>query len=230
MKQISNHSKLISVYSPFFVTLKDGIDRLLEFFQNEEFIFVVQNEELKLTISEAILISSKVHENLKSSPKHHRFELKLELEVEKITMNDFVHFIEFVHSNDCSKYSESERTSFLSICKILGNEGLTFLLIDSFRLKVDDNCFPQSGLKEIEFYEFEINQCASHFHEYSIELIRLLEKTTLHEILRSNELKLVSEDDLLKILIELGSEYFEYWCYIEVIFLSSKGISLLLNI
>jgi hypothetical protein len=39
-------------------------------------------------------------------------------------------------------------------------------------------------------------------------------------------LKIESEDDLLKILIDLGSDYLEYWCYIEVILLSSEGISL----
>jgi hypothetical protein len=39
-------------------------------------------------------------------------------------------------------------------------------------------------------------------------------------------LQILSEDDLLEKLIELGPEYFEYWCYIEVSFLSSAGISL----
>jgi hypothetical protein len=220
MNQITEKSKLISVYSPFFVTLKDGIDRLFEVLQNEEFIFVVKGEELKLTIAESVLISSKVHKALEFSPEHHQFEL----EEENITMNDFVHFIDFVHSNDCSKYSESDRKSFLLICQVLGNDGLTFLLIDSFRSKVGDkdegNCFTQSGMKEIE-----VNHCASHFYEYSVELIRLLNKSTLHEVLCSSELQLLSEDDLLEKLIELGSGYLEYLCYIEVSFLSSSGIS-----
>jgi hypothetical protein len=39
-------------------------------------------------------------------------------------------------------------------------------------------------------------------------------------------LKLESEDSLLKTLIDLGSEYFEYWCYIEVSLLNSESISL----
>jgi hypothetical protein len=57
-------------------------------------------------------------------------------------------------------------------------------------------------------------------------LIRLLNDSTLHELLCSDELQILSEDDLLEKLIELGPEYFEYWCYIEVSFLSSSGISL----
>jgi hypothetical protein len=111
-------------------------------------------------------------------------------------------------------------------------------LLDSLHSKAEveneneGDCFKKSEMKEIEisesfnFYKFEINHCASHFHEYSVELIRLLKKSTLHELLCSKELKVASEDDLLKLLIELGSEYFEYWCYIEVSFLSSAGISL----
>jgi hypothetical protein len=47
----------------------------------------------------------------------------------------------------------------------------------------------------------------------------------LHSLLSSPSLLLESEDSLLERLIDLGSEYFEYWCYLEIIFLSSEGIS-----
>jgi hypothetical protein len=94
-------------------------------------------------------------------------------------------------------------------------------------LKDEGNRFTKLGVKETEVSrDFEVNHCASHFHEYSVELIRLLNKSTLHELLCLRELKIRSEDDLLETLIELGSEYFEYWCYIELSFLSSAGISL----
>jgi hypothetical protein len=59
-----------------------------------------------------------------------------------------------------------------------------------------------------------------------MELLRSLNKSTLHELLCSPELQMLNEDSLLQTLIELGSEYFEYWCYIEANFLSSAGISL----
>jgi hypothetical protein len=127
-------------------------------------------------------------------------------------LNDFIRFLDFIHSPVCDGFSESERISFLLICKYLGNEGLTFLLLDSLNVSKDSN-----------FRYFNSNHCASHFHEYSMDLIRLLNKNTLHEILCSTELKVESEDDLLKTLIDLGSEY---WCCVEVILLSSEGISL----
>jgi hypothetical protein len=47
----------------------------------------------------------------------------------------------------------------------------------------------------------------------------------LHSLLSSPSLRLESEDSLLQRLIDLGSEYFEYWIYLEIAFLSSEGIS-----
>jgi hypothetical protein len=127
MRQIGEKSKLISVCSPLFVTLKDGINRLFEVLQSDEFVFVVKDEEVKITVSEAVLISSKVHDNLRSAPDNHRFEIS----GENITKQDFIRFLDFVHSAVCDEYSEPELISFLSICKVIGNESLTFLLLDS---------------------------------------------------------------------------------------------------
>jgi hypothetical protein len=47
----------------------------------------------------------------------------------------------------------------------------------------------------------------------------------LHSLLSSYSLRVESEDSLLEKLISLGSEYFEYWIYLEIVFLSSEGIS-----
>jgi hypothetical protein len=68
--------------------------------QNEEFVFVVKGKELKSTVAEAVLISSKVHENLRSARGNHRFENEIEIENkdEHITLNDFVRFLDFNRS------------------------------------------------------------------------------------------------------------------------------------
>jgi hypothetical protein len=47
----------------------------------------------------------------------------------------------------------------------------------------------------------------------------------LHSLLSSPSLRLESEHLLLDELIDLGSEYFECWSYLEIVFLSSEGIS-----
>jgi hypothetical protein len=56
-----------------------------------------------------------------------------------------------------------------------------------------------------------------------------LDKQTLHEILESASLAIESEDDLLRTLISLGSEYFEFWSYIEIVFLTDEGLSLFVD-
>jgi hypothetical protein len=211
MTKFGDESNLVSVCSPLFVTLKDGLQRLCDAINSEEFVFIVKDGELKSTVAEAALISSKVHENLRFAPGNHRFQI----EDENVTLNAFIRFLDFIHSPVCDRFSESEQTSFLLICKYLGNEGLTFLLLDSLNVS-----------KDFDFSSFDSDRCASHFHEYSVDLIRVINKNTLHGILSSTKLKVESEDHLLKTLIDLGSAYFEYWCYIEVILLSSEGISL----
>jgi hypothetical protein len=50
MRQIGEKSTLISVCSPLFVTLKDGLDRLFEVLQSDEFVFVVEDEEVNMTV------------------------------------------------------------------------------------------------------------------------------------------------------------------------------------
>jgi hypothetical protein len=212
------------------VTLKDGIDQLFKVMQSDEFVFVVKDEERKITIAEAVLISSKVHENLRSAPENHR----LAISEYTITKQDFICFLDLVHSDVCDDYSETELISFLLICKVIGNESLTFLLLDSLHLKVEDqgNCSTNSesnGMtlsQDFHYCTFDTNHCASHSHEYSVELLRLLNRSTLHEFLGLPEVQISNEDSLFQTLIELGSEYFEYWCYIKVNFLSPEGISL----
>jgi hypothetical protein len=110
--------------------------------QSDEFVFVVEDEEVNMTVWEAVLISSKVHENLRSAPDNHRFDIS----EYNITKKDFIRFLDLVHSDVCDDYSETELISFLSICKVIGNESLTFLLLDSLHLKVEDqgNCSTNS--------------------------------------------------------------------------------------
>jgi hypothetical protein len=50
--------------SPLFVALQDGFQRLLEGVESDEFQFIVNGHCLKSTVFEAILISSRIHENL----------------------------------------------------------------------------------------------------------------------------------------------------------------------
>jgi hypothetical protein len=88
---------------------------------------------------------------------------------------------------------------------------------------------PDVLLNLISSSQAAIDYCASQFHCYSVEEIGRLDKHTLHLLLESPSLRLESEDSLLQLLIELGSNYFEFWHYIEPVFLTSDGISLFGN-
>jgi hypothetical protein len=74
--------------------------------------------------------------------------------------------------------------------------------------------------------EATIDYCASHFYRYSVDEIRHLDKHTLHHLLQSRSLRISTEDEFLGFLNELGPDYYEFWCYIEPIFLTAECISL----
>jgi hypothetical protein len=77
--------------------------------------------------------------------------------------------------------------------------------------------------------DFEVKLCASNFHCYSIELLRCLNKSALHDILKSPFSKLLKEDLLLKMLVKLGSDSKESLSHIEAVGLTSDGLSLFLD-
>jgi hypothetical protein len=65
-------------------------------------------------------------------------------------------------------------------------------------------------LKEVEFREVNIDSCASQFHCYPVDELQCSDKQTLHQILESSSLENESEDALLRTLISLGPDYFEF--------------------
>jgi hypothetical protein len=95
--------------SPVLVVLQYGLERLFEAVQSEEFYFIVNDEELKSTLAEAVLISPTIHEELRSSPDFRTFRIN----DTKFTSNDFGRFLTFVHSQVMTDFSKSEQTSFL---------------------------------------------------------------------------------------------------------------------
>jgi hypothetical protein len=73
--------------------------------------------------------------------------------------------------------------------------------------------------------EVIIDHFASEFYRFSAKELSRLRKETLHSLLCSRSLKIMSEDLLFDVLTELGSDYREYWKYINLCFMSCSGIS-----
>jgi hypothetical protein len=226
-KQMSIRSPNPTIkFSPFHAILQDGIDRLLELIPNEEFTFIVKGEEWKITLFEAVLISPIISERLKTDPLNHFFNA----ENDELEMKQFSSFVDFIRNREENTFSREDEIAILSICKLLGNENLFLLILGSFHCEVSSKSF---SFKECEYesskmknmYELSIEDCASKFSSYSIDELRNVPKQMLHSLLSSPSLRLENEDSLLERLIDLGSEYFEYWSYLEIEFLSSDGIS-----
>jgi hypothetical protein len=112
-------------FSSFHALLHNGIDRLFELIQHEDFTFVVKDQRFKSTLAEAIIISPIISERLKSDPTNREFcFLTDELEPKQFSI-----FPDFIPCRDSIKFSGKLESDSLSIWKMLGNESfsLTFL-------------------------------------------------------------------------------------------------------
>jgi hypothetical protein len=210
--------------SPFHVALNGGWIRLMDAMRVEEFVFMVNGEAVQTKIWEAVLISAKVHAMWRSSIESHVFHIN----DDSITSDVFMRFLEFSRSRVWKRLTKEEQSGFISICQLLGNEELTFLLLDyPARNATEDWSSEESH--PISIVGFDAEHCGSCFHRYSVDLLRHLGKETLHALLNSSSLKLVDENELLDTLMELGDEYYEFWSYVELSFLNDDHLSLFLE-
>jgi hypothetical protein len=216
--------------SPLLVALNGGWERLLESVTAEEFVFVVNGESVESSVLEAVLISEKVHRTFQSTARTCVFHV----DDERLNGAIFRRFLAFVRSRELRGFTREEVNSFVSICRLLGNDQLLFLLLDVCSSDWGDEgvaVFSESlrGSQNEVFEGQDVDRCASKFHGYSKALIGSLDKGTLHAILNSRSLKLSSEDDFLETLIFLGEDYFEFWDRIEVSCLTASGLSLFIE-
>jgi hypothetical protein len=70
----------------------------------------------------------------------------------------------------------------------------------------------------------EIEFIASHFSEFDIDSIRLIDISRLKDILKSNSLQILNEDWLFQVLIDIDSLYFELIGFVRFEYLSSSSI------
>jgi hypothetical protein len=229
-------------YSPFIITLQDRYERIFSVVKNESFVCVLNGEDVQSNVVDGVLISRKVHESLRSTPGNFQFALK----DESITPIVFQHSFEFAHSHVFGDLTRDEQHLFVTISELLGNESLMYHLIEGPSQNVEKNLKNDSnsqrtGAKdtvtegnvvqslEFDFHEVEADHCASHFHCYSVDLPRRVNKDILHTILSSSSFEFESEDDFVRILIELGKDYLEFFEYIEVNCLTREEISVFLD-
>jgi hypothetical protein len=232
--------------SKLYGLLQDGLSRMLSVVKSDKFEIIMTGESFETTVAEAVLISPKIYELLQLDPTIRAFTICGDDEAPDVDSSSFKMFLDCVHLQGSQHLSPLSELTFLSICRLLGNERLAFLFLASLNsLSLSQSGFssttgstsaptassggsmsPDVLMNLISSSEATIDYCASQFHHYSIDEIRRLDKHTLHYLLASPSLRLESEDQFLRFLIDLGSNYFEFWRYIEPIFLTPDGISL----
>jgi hypothetical protein len=75
----------------------------------------------------------------------------------------------------------------------------------------------------------EVDFCASLFYLYSVKELQLLDRSLLHRILASRSLSLRTEDEFLSLFLDLGDDFREFLNYVEIFYLSERGISIFVD-
>jgi hypothetical protein len=209
-------------FSPFYTSLQDALDRLLEFIPPNSFTFCVKGEALPSTFREAITISPKVSELLRFNPMTPCFTIS----EDSIDSNDFKAFLEFCRCRDFVQLPRDRVLSFVNISSYLGNECLALGLLSSMG---STSTAAHASPALPNFGANRIDECASQFYSYSVDELRCVDQEILHRLLSSSSLSLENEDCLLRLLLDLDVDRSEFLCHIEIAFLSSDGLSLLLD-
>jgi hypothetical protein len=205
---------------PFYAVVQDGMKRLFEFVENEGFTFVVNGEKYESTLCEAILLSRAVSDALHIDCTIREFVIS----GSTIDSKDLETVLAIVRSSEGVCFSSDHKISFLSICQQIENDALSISLLNHFCFLVNDSNDSDFDSDSHFSISDRIGHCAAHFALYSIEELRCIDKRILHLLLSSDDLRIENEDELLTVLINLGEDYFEFWCYIKIRFLSDSSL------
>jgi hypothetical protein len=105
-------------FTPFYAIVEDGLDRMLDIFEQEEFTFFVKGSKVKSTVAEAVLISPKVYDSILNDRSIRSFVLSDDgIDVAKVEK-----FLSFVRSRDCESFLGDNAHSFLTLSRLFGNE------------------------------------------------------------------------------------------------------------
>jgi hypothetical protein len=204
--------------SPFAALIRDGFGRVQEVIDRGDFIIVVNGEHFEVGLAKALFLSSEVHQSIQCDASRGSFEMN----TTEATAADFVRFLTFAGESSISSLDLDSGLPLLSFCRLLGNDSLALVLlallypIASIDLRwstVPDEaisraigiCAPDADV------DLMIDLCASLFHSYSAEEHRVLDRRLLNRILGSRFLTLRSEDSLLRLLLDLGDDFCEFF-------------------
>jgi hypothetical protein len=154
------------------------------------------------------------------------------VDTREATSDDFGEFLEFLGEWSVETLDFDRGLAFLLFCGLLGNNllALTLLaLLHSIGCGVGlvGGFFVGGVSRAISFCDVDsgVDFSASLFYLYSKKELQQLDRSLLHRILGSPSLSLHSEDAFLNLLLGLGDDYQELMNYVEVGYLSARGIA-----
>jgi hypothetical protein len=194
--------------------LGDGITRLIDAIGGINFTFTVNGYGYSVSVIEAILLSSRILPELENDCTRARFEIN-DSRIDHQYFNDLLQFVRC----ETVSITASSRRSLLLLSRYLGNASFEQVFF---------------GLQfESALHSIELNFCSpfsslladtKDLSSMSIEDFSLLDIETIQTILSSEDLRLESEDWLLKAIISLGSNYSSLLDFVRIEFLTEHGI------
>jgi hypothetical protein len=120
------------------------------------------------------------------------------------------------------------------VAKGLGNRELSESLMD-FKEQESGELNSSNAIERLSMAHFldlppdrEIEYVASNFFEFGCDSVKSLSRADLQAILESEKLRIESEDWLLTLLLELGSEFYDFLGLVRAEYLSERAIRQLL--
>jgi hypothetical protein len=191
--------------------LPEGICRVCEVIPAEEFVFCVNGETYSVSLAEAVFLSPRIFSLLKSDITIRFFEIT----DAHIEQNQLESLLEIVRGRRV-KVSGSSRLSLGRLSSQLWNRDLTHL-------------FCGLGEEETIIEPHWVSSVSFDLTVQNRESVLVLGVEELEEILGSEELRIESEDWLLDLIFELGTDYRVLLHYVKSDFLSSEGLSKFLD-
>jgi hypothetical protein len=175
--------------------VQDGLQRIFDFVKSDSFTFVVNEGCFESMIAEAVLIWPAVCEVIRNDRNVDTFVIS----GSDFDSSYFGIILDIIRSSDCVCFSSDQELSLLSICRLLGNERLSLLLLASVKSTSASNIKVNTGSTTTSTSESTVSTniliCdgnveyrASQFYWYSAEELRRLDKNILHDLLSSQSL------------------------------------------
>jgi hypothetical protein len=200
--------------------LSKTIQRMRSTISTEFFIFVINGTEIETDLMEAMLLSPAASEHLLIDSSTQQFVICND----KINPSQFYSLQKLIRGETIS-VEKSQRTSFLLLCRHLGNQELVHLFFGLWTLDSESSVPDQLEVNVVDVLSRNWRSiCASKIGATLVDDFLLLSIDALDKILSSKSLQIESEDMLLTLITQLGGEYRSLFRHVKLEFLSWEGI------